>query len=505
MSYINECGLDAQKYLDEQSRFIMERAERYDKLYLEVGGKLIGDFHAMRVLPGFQPDSKMDLLSKIKDQCEIVICIYAGDIEQNKLRGDYGISYESEVFRLIDEFRRRKLLVRSVVITRYNDQSSSRSFIRKLEHRGIRVYIHRSTQGYPLDVDTICSEEGYGKNPYIETERPIVIVTAPGPNSGKLATCLSQLYHEHRRGNKAGYSKYETFPIWNLPLKHPVNIAYEAATADLEDVNMIDPFQLEYSGEKAVNYNRDVEAFPLLRRILSRVSTDDAIYHSPTEMGVNRAGCAIVDDAICREAANQEIIRRYLQAVADFKLGLCNERTLTRCKLLMEELQLTPDMRRPIAAAREYSARLHAEGRGDEVCSTAALELRDGRIITGRGSENMSAISAMLLNALKAVSGIDDKLHLLSSVILEPLSDMKSKLLGEVDPALDASEVLMVLAVSASTNTTSALAMQALDSLRGCQAHSTVLLQKNDKLTLRRLGIDFSSDPSFASERLFHE
>lgn len=498
-------ALDANKYLEEQSRFIMERASRYDKLYLEVGGKLIDDLHAMRVLPGFRPDIKMDLFAKIKDQCEVLICIYSGDIERNKIRGDYGINYENEVFRLIDEFRTRGLLVKSVVITRYNEQSAVKTFINKLEHRGLRAYTHQATKGYPTDVDTICSKDGYGKNTFIETEKPIVIVTAPGPNSGKLATCLSQLYHENERGNRAGYSKFETFPIWNLPLKHPVNVAYEAATADLMDVNMIDPFHLEYFGQSAVNYNRDVEAYPLLKRILSRVCNEESIYHSPTEMGVNRAGCAIVDDELCREAANQEIIRRYFKAQTDFKLGLASEKTVTRCKLLMEEMQLSIDMRRTVAAARTYAEEVKNRLKTEDPISTAAIELADGRIITGRGSENMTAISAMLLNAIKALSGIDDKLHLLSPVILEPLVNMKGRTLGLKDLPLDSKEVLIALAMSASTNTTSALAMEALKDLKTCQAHSTVLVNKNDNFILGRLGIDISSDPIFPNERLFSD
>lgn len=498
-------ALDAEKYLEEQSRFIMERARLHDKLYLEVGGKLIDDLHAMRVLPGFRADIKMDLFAKIKDQCEVLICIYAGDIAQNKIRGDYGINYENEVFRLIDEFRSRNLLVKSVVITRYNEQSSVDAFINKLEHRGLKAYTHRATAGYPTDVDTICSENGYGKNPYIETSKPIVIVTAPGPNSGKLATCLSQLYHENERGNKAGYSKFETFPIWNLALKHPVNVAYEAATADLLDVNMIDPFHLEYFGKSAVNYNRDVEAYPLLKRILSRVCDEKSIYHSPTEMGVNRAGCAIVNDDLCREAANQEIIRRFFKAQADFKLGICSERTLTRTKLLMEEMQLNPNMRKSVSPAREYANKLREKRSNDEVISTAAIELEDGRIITGRASKSMTAISAMLLNAIKAISGIDDKLHLLSPVVLEPLTDLKNNILGQKESPLDSKEVLMALAVSASTNTTSALAMEALKKLRTCQAHSTVLLNKNDTLTLSRLGVDVTADPIFPNDKLFSD
>ncbi|MDO5732554.1 MAG: DUF1846 domain-containing protein [Eubacteriales bacterium] len=505
MSYANVLGFDADKYLQEQSRFITERAERYDKLYLEVGGKLLDDLHAMRVLPGFVPDMKMRVLQKMQDRCEVIICIYAQDIEENKIRGDYGITYDADVFRMIDEFLRHGLKLAGVVITRYAEQPQSKIFIQRLERRGIRVYTHGATQGYPTDIDTICSDEGYGKNSYIETERPIVVITAPGPNSGKLATALCQLYHDTKKGLNAGYSKFETFPIWNLPLKHPVNIAYEAATADLQDVNMIDPYHLEACNENSVNYNRDVEAYPLLRRILTRIRGRESEYRSPTEMGVNRAGFAIIDDEICRQAAIQEIIRRYFQVLINYKLGLGSEKTVTRCKLLMEDLNLSEDMRAAIEPARDYQRRLQALDETTDLRPCAAIELPDGRIVTGRQSTTMTAVSAMLLNALKAIAGIDDALHLLSPVVLEPMLDLKGAKLHQSEEPLDAKEVLMALAVSASTNTTSALAMTALPGLFSSQVHCTSIPSKSDKRILSRLGIDCSADPYLSSTKIYFE
>ncbi len=497
MSYFKNRGFDSSHYLAEQSRFIMERAQRYDKLYLEVGGKMLGDLHAMRVLPGFEPDIKIQMLQRLKDDLEIIICIYAGDIEQNKIRGDYGISYDLDVFRMIDEFKRRGLLVSSVCVTRYQDQPSVRIFMNKLERRGIRVYVHRPTKGYPLDVDTICSEEGYGQNAYIETTRSVVVVTAPGPNSGKLATCLSQLYHETKLGHHAGYSKFETFPIWSLPLKHPVNVAYEAATADLADVNMIDSFHLEATGESAVNYNRDIEAYPLLKRILERITFQNAEYRSPTEMGVNRAGFAIIDDAVCQEAARQEILRRYLKALSDYKEGTADDRSVQLCKMLVEDQNLSPEDRPCLRAARQYVSD------HPDIQDAAAIELEDGRLITGKSSPLMTSVAAMLLNALKSLSGIDDRMDLLSPLVLKPIRDLKSQLNNNRDLPLDASEVLLALSVSA-LNPMSAYALQGLPQLKSCQCHATVMLQKSDRTLLSKLGIDFTNDPNFANEQLFN-
>lgn len=511
---MRQVGFDRQKYLVEQGRYIMERVNRYDKLYLEFGGKLIGDLHAMRVLPGFDANAKIKLLHQLKDQAEIIICVYADDIEKSKIRSDYGTTYDREVLRMIDDFRAWELEVNSVVFTRYSGEFMVDTFRTKLERRGIQVYIHHATDGYPFDVDTIVSERGYGRNPYIETSKPLVVVAAPGPSSGKLATCLSQLYHEFMRGRKAGYSKFETFPIWNLPLKHPINIAYESATADLKDVNMIDPFHLETHGTSSVNYNRDIEAFPLLRRILTKISGDEIPFDSPTEMGVNRAGFCITDDEVVCAAANQEIIRRFFAASCDYKKGLTTVETFQRTKLLMEELQLKDEDRPVVLKAREYAKALQ-ERRLTEIpdldlermdpLAVAALELSDGRLITGRGSELMTATAAGLLNALKVLGGINDRLHLLSPVILEPMQKLKQEVLKLNDCALDTTEVLMALSISAATNTMADLALQQLKELKSCQAHVTVMLSHSEKEAYRRLGIDTSTDPVFATNNLYYD
>ena len=395
-----KAGFDAKKYLEEQSKYILERVNHYDKLYLEFGGKLLGDYHAKRVLPGFDEDAKIKLLHNLKDKVEIIICVYAGDIERNKIRGDFGITYDMDVMRLIDDLRKWELEVNSVVITRYEHQPAAQIFINKLELRGIKVYQHQATKGYPLDVNTIVSEEGYGKNPYIETNKPIVVVTAPGPGSGKLATCLSQLYHESIRGRVAGYSKFETFPVWNVPLKHPLNIAYEAATADLKDVNMIDSFHMDAYGLVAVNYNRDIEAYPLLKRIIEKITGKEAIYKSPTDMGVNRVGFGIIDDDVVREASRQEVIRRYFKTGCEYKKGYVDKATFDRVQLIMEELGLQPGDRKVVApayqAAEEMERRLAQEGQSDKnhVCSAVAIELEDGTMVTGKSSDLMTATSA---------------------------------------------------------------------------------------------------------------
>lgn len=500
-------GFDRNKYLEEQSRFIMERVNSYDKLYLEFGGKLIGDLHAMRVLPGFDANAKIKLLHRLREQTEIIICVYAGDIEHSKMRGDYGITYDYEVLRMIDDFRAWDLAVNSVVITRYNDEPMANKLMQKLEARNIRVYTHSATKGYPLDIDTIVSEEGYGKNSYIETTKPLVVVTAPGPNSGKLATCLSQLYHETLRGNSAGYSKFETFPIWNLPLKHPVNIAYESATADLKDVNMIDPFHLQKYGMQAVNYNRDIEAFPLLRRILTKISGKDIPFYSPTDMGVNRAGCCIIDDDAVRAAANQEIIRRYFAAACDYKNGLCSLETYQRTKLLMEELDLSEGDRVVVTAAREY-VRQRKEQKGlseSDQLVAAAIELPDGKIVTGRASEQMTATAACLLNAIKSLANINDSLHLLAPLTIDPVYHLKANVLKRHEKALNSQEVLMALSISAVTNTMADMALKQLNKLKACQAHVTVILNRAERDTYRSLGIDVSCDPVYISSNLYYD
>ena len=495
-------GFDHEKYLEEQSKYILERVNNYDKLYLEFGGKLLFDLHAKRVLPGFDENAKIKLLHKLRENVEVVICVYAGDIERNKIRGDFGITYDMDVLRLIDDLRSYDLEVNSVVITRYNDQPSTTVFINKLERRGIKVYKHRATKGYPTDVDTIVSEEGYGKNPYIETSKPIVVVTAPGPGSGKLATCLSQLYHENKRGNVAGYSKFETFPVWNVPLKHPLNIAYEAATVDLKDVNMIDYFHLEAYGETAVNYNRDLETFPVLKRIIEKITGKESVYKSPTDMGVNRVGFGIVDDEVVKEASKQEIIRRYFKTGCEYKKGYVDKETFEHAKLIMEQVNLKEEDRKVVLPARERAARLKEENSG--ICTSVAIELNDGTILTGKSSELLDASAAALLNSIKYLANIADDMHLISPVILEPILDLKTKTLTNQKASLNCEEVLIALSISAATNPTAQVAMEKLAMLKNCQAHSTTILPTSDEQTLRKLGIDVTCDAEYASESLFY-
>jgi len=495
-------GFDHEKYLEEQSKYILERVNNYDKLYLEFGGKLLFDLHAKRVLPGFDENAKIKLLHKLKENVEVVICVYAGDIERNKIRGDFGITYDMDVLRLIDDLRSYDLEVNSVVITRYDDQPSTTVFINKLERRGIKVYKHRATKGYPTDVDTIVSEEGYGKNPYIETSKPIVVVTAPGPGSGKLATCLSQLYHENKRGNVAGYSKFETFPVWNVPLKHPLNIAYEAATVDLKDVNMIDYFHLEAYGETAVNYNRDLETFPVLKRIIEKITGKESVYKSPTDMGVNRVGFGIVDDEVVKEASKQEIIRRYFKTGCEYKKGYVDKDTFEHSKLIMDQVNLKEEDRKVVLPARERAAKLKEENRS--ICTAVAIELNDGTILTGKGSELLDASAAALLNSIKYLANIADDMHLISPVILEPILDLKTKTLANQKVSLNCEEVLIALSISAATNPTAQVAMEKLSMLKNCQAHSTTILPTSDEQTLRKLGIDVTCDAEYASESLFY-
>ena len=495
-------GFDHEKYLEEQSKYILERVNNYDKLYLEFGGKLLFDLHAKRVLPGFDENAKIKLLHKLKENVEVVICVYAGDIERNKIRGDFGITYDMDVLRLIDDLRSYDLEVNSVVITRYDDQPSTTVFINKLERRGIKVYKHRATKGYPTDVDTIVSEEGYGKNPYIETSKPIVVVTAPGPGSGKLATCLSQLYHENKRGNVAGYSKFETFPVWNVPLKHPLNIAYEAATVDLKDVNMIDYFHLEAYGETAVNYNRDLETFPVLKRIIEKITGEESVYKSPTDMGVNRVGFGIVDDEVVKEASKQEIIRRYFKTGCEYKKGYVDKDTFEHSKLIMDQVNLKEEDRKVVLPARERAAKLKEEN--SSICTAVAIELNDGTILTGKGSELLDASAAALLNSIKYLANIADDMHLISPVILEPILDLKTKTLTNQKVSLNCEEVLIALSISAATNPTAQVAMEKLSMLKNCQVHSTTILPTSDEQTLRKLGIDVTCDAEYASESLFY-
>lgn len=500
-----QIGFDHEKYLEEQSKYILERVNDYDKLYLEFGGKLLFDLHAKRVLPGFNENAKIMLLQKLKEKVEVIICLYAGDIERNKIRGDFGITYDMDTLRLIDDLRERELDVNSVVITRYNDHPAVNIFINKLERRGIKVYKHCVTKGYPTDVDTIVSDEGYGKNPYIETSKPIVVVTAPGPGSGKLATCLSQLYHEYRQGKIAGYSKFETFPVWNVPLKHPLNIAYEAATVDIKDVNMIDSFHVEAYDKIVVNYNRDIESFPLLRRIIEKITGKESNFKSPTDMGVNRVSCGIVDDEVVREASKQEIIRRYFKTECEYKKGYADKESLERIQLIMEELNLKQEDRKVVAPARERRDRLkEEESNQNEIYSAVAIELQDGTILTGKSSDVMDASAAVILNAVKYLAHISDDIHLISPVVLEPIRTLKNKTLGNKNPALDCEEILIALSICAATNPTAQVAMDKLKELEGCQAHSTTILARNDEQIFRKLGIDITSDPQYSTGNLFY-
>lgn len=497
-------GFDHEKYLSEQSKYILERVNNYDKLYIEFGGKLLFDMHAKRVLPGFDENAKIKVLHELKDKLEVVICVYAGDIERNKIRGDFGITYDMDVLRLIDDLRSYDLDVNSVVITRYEGQPATNVFINKLERRGIKVYKHAPIEGYPTDVDTIVSDEGYGKNPYIETTKPIVVVTAPGPGSGKLGTCLSQLYHEYKRGNAAGYSKYETFPVWNIPLKHPVNIAYEAATTDLNDINMLDSFHFDAYNEVTVNYNRDIEIFPVLKRMIEKITGEEAVYKSPTDMGVNRVGFGIIDDEVIKEASKQEIVRRYFKTASEYKKGYVDKETFQRVKIIMEELGLKPEDRSVVVPARDYSAKLKENSGKNETNPVMAIELPDGKILTGKASDTMTATAAAVLNAVKYLAKISDEIHLISPVILEPIISLKSKTFRSKSTALDCEEVLIALSICAATNPVAQVAMNKISLLKSCQAHCTTILSRADEETFRRLDIDVTCDPVYSSENLYY-
>ncbi len=493
---MQKIGFDNLLYIQKQMEFIKKRIERFDnKLYLEFGGKLFDDYHAARVLPGFDVNGKIKLLQEFKDMVEVVFCINANDIEKNKIRADFGITYDQDILRIIDHMRAMGLSINSVVVTQYRDQPSADLFRKKLEMRKVKTYLHTPTQGYPTDVDAIVSDEGFGANPYIETTRPLVVVTAPGPCSGKLATCLSQLYHEYKRGVKAGYAKFETFPIWNIPLKHPVNLAYEAATADLNDVNMIDPFHLEAYGETAVNYNRDIEVFPIVKTILKRI-TGESVYESPTDMGVNMAGYGICDDTITREAAQQEILRRYYKAVCDYKSGSGSQETVNRIELILKQLELSAEDRPVIARAREKS-----EASGE---SAVAIQLHDGRIITGRGSQLMTAGSSAILNCIKALAGLPDELHLISLNVLEPIVRLKDNLFKLRHTVLNVEEVLIALAISGSSSEVVAFAMSKLPELANCEAHASHIVTQTDDDVFRKLGINLTCSPHFLTKDLFY-
>ena len=480
-------GFDNQKYLKLQSEKIRERIASFDnKLYLEFGGKLFDDYHASRVLPGFEPSSKLQMLLQLADQAEVIIAINAGDIEKNKVRADLGITYDRDVLRLIDVYRSKGLYVGGVVLTCYEDHASVQAFRTKLESQGIPVYRHYRIEGYPKNIPLIISENGYGKNDYIETTRPLVIVTAPGPGSGKMATCLSQLYHENKRGVRAGYAKFETFPIWNLPLEHLVNLAYEAATADLNDVNMIDSFHLSAYGVSTVNYNRDIEIFPVLNEMFRRIFGESP-YKSPTDMGVNMAGFCIFDDEACREASRQEIIRRYYEALIRRADLLASEDELFKIEFLMQQLGLTVNARTCTAVANETSKKLGV--------TCAAIELADGSVVTGKTSDLLGPCSAVLLNALKKLAGIDHETPLISPHALEPIQTLKTNYFGSKNPRLHTDETLIALSVSASDNTTAKQALDAIPQLRGCQLHCSARLSKVDLDTLRRLGLQVTMEP----------
>ena len=484
-------GFDNDLYIQSQSAHIRERIRQFGgKLYLEFGGKLYDDYHASRVLPGFQPDSKLRMLLQMKDQVEVVIAINAADIEKNKVRGDLGITYDRDVIRLIDIFRGFGLYVSSVVLTRYCGQTLAKAFQSRLEGLGIKVYHHYAIEGYPANISHIVSDEGYGKNEFIETQRELVVVTAPGPGSGKLATCMSQLYHEHKRGVKAGYAKFETFPIWNLPLNHPVNLAYEAATADLDDVNMLDPFHLEAYGKTTVNYNRDVEAFPVLVTMFERI-LGTCPYKSPTDMGVNMVGNCIVDDEVARKASRQEILRRYYATLCDVKQGKAQESQVMKMELLMKKAGVSPEERRVVAPALEK-----AENTGKPA---AAMELPDGRIVTGKTSDLLGASAALLLNALKALGGMDDELHLISPTIIDPIQHLKVDHFGNRNPRLHTDEVLIALSICAATDPAAEHAMEQLSKLRGCDAHSSVILSAVDEKTFKRLGVNLTCQPQYSA------
>ncbi len=489
-------GFDNGLYIKKQTEKILERIDRFQgKLYLEFGGKLFDDFHASRVLPGFDVNGKVKLLQSLKDKAEIIFCINAGDIEKNKIRADLGITYDLDVMRLIDHLRGMGLEVTSVVITQYTKQHAADVFRQKLERRGVKTYVHKHTKGYPSEIDLIVSDEGYGMNPYIQTTRPLVVVTAPGPGSGKLATCLSQLYHEYKRHNRAGYAKFETFPVWNLPLKHPVNMAYEAATSDLNDVNMIDPFYLEAYGKTAVNYNRDIDAFPIVKTVLAKI-TGESCYQSPTDMGVNMAGYAITDDEVCQQAAKQEVIRRYYAAECDFKKGNTTAESLQKNLMLMKQLELEAEDREVVKPALRKAKK--------ENVPAAAICLADGTLITGKTTKLMNAPSSMILNAIKHLGNIADEILLISPFALEPILRLKNIALREQNPILSIEDVLIALSISAAMNPAASVALAKLTELSGCEMHSSCMLTQADESVLKKLNVNLTCEPVYPSKDLYY-
>jgi len=498
-------AFDNEKYLQEQTAAILGRVEKFgNKLYLEFGGKLFYDYHAARVLPGYDPNVKARLLRRLSDKAGILLCIYAGDIERKKIRADFGITYDSDAMRLIDELRNWELDIVGVIITRFENQPSAIQFKNKLERRGVKVYTHSYTKGYPTEVDIIVSDEGYGANAYVETEKPLVIVTGPGPGSGKLATCLSQLYHDYKRGIHAGYAKFETFPIWNIPLTHPVNIAYEAATADIRDFNLIDPFHLECYDLKAVNYNRDVEAFPVLKRILEKITDEGSFYQSPTDMGVNRCGFAIIDDELTREAAKQEVIRRYFRYKCEYAMGFTDRETVQRVELFIKDFQLEPEHRNVVKPAREAAGEACERDKGNEgIYCGAAIELKCGTIITGNNSPLMHAASSLVIHAIKHLAGIPEKIKLLPRNITDSVRGLKTEILDEKSVSLDLNETLIALGISATTNPAAQLAIEKLKDLESCEVHITHIPTPGDEAGLRRIGVNLTSDPNFSTKNLF--
>lgn len=501
-------GFDNEKYLKEQTAAIVDRVKKFDnKLYLEFGGKLCFDYHAARVLPGYDPNVKIRLLQLLKDKIDIVLAIYAGDIEKGRVRGDFGITYDAATFKLIDDLRKWGLEILAVVITRFANQPSAAVFKNKLERRGVKVYIHYPIERYSTDIDHVVSEDGFGKNDYIETKKPIVVVTGPGPNSGKLSTCLSQLYHEHKRGVNAGYAKFETFPIWNVPLKHPVNVAYEAATADIQDFNLVDPFHLSKYNETAINYNRDVESFPILKLILTKILDKKAnlpVYNSPTDMGVNRAGFGIIDDKTVQSAARQELIRRYFRYNCEYVLGIEKKETVDRVAQLMEEMGVKVNDRSVVDTARKTAEEAEKNGKGYAgIYCAAAIQLKDGRIITGKNSKLMHASSSLVLNAVKILANIPDEILLLSPHIINQISKLKEGILNAEPESLDLEETLIALSISATTNHTAEIAMRKLVELRGCEMHMTHIPTPGDEVGLKMLGVNITTDGKFSSRNLF--
>lgn len=498
-------GFDNEKYLSEQTTKILERLKLYDnRLYLEFGGKLLFDFHASRVLPGYDPNVKMRLLQNLKAQADIILCIYAGDIEKKKVRADFGITYDVDALKLIDDLREWGLDILGVVITRYDNQVSADVFKHKLERRGIKVVTHRSTPGYPTDIDLIVSKDGYGANAYLPSQKPLLVVTGPGPGSGKLSTCLSQMYHDFLNGIKPGYAKFETFPIWDLPLKHPVNVAYEAATADIGDFNLFDPFHLEAHGEPSVNYNRDVEIFPVVKRILEKITHVESVYRSPTEMGVNCASCGIIDDRIVAESAKQEIIRRYFRYSCEYAMGYTDKETVQRVELLMKNLSLKAEDRKVVGFARKAGEEAVQKNKGNKgIFCGAAIELQDGQIVTGSNSPLMHAASSLVIKAIKHLAGIPENIPLLSPSIIESVGTLKKNILQAKTLSMDLEETMISLSIASATNPTVQVALEKLKELKGCEVHSTHIPTPGDEAGLKRLGVNLTSEPNFSTKDLF--